>query len=305
LKRLAARILLALLVGLLSGELFLQAAALVVRSVSARAGNARASGQGETTILCVGDSHTYGLPLPAAESYPAQLEARLGERHPERAFRVVNLGIPGMNSGYLLNRLERQMLQLRPQLVVVWVGVNNDWNARESSAEGGPGRTLREALLHLRLFRLASIAWYTRTGHQYDASGRGGWFEGELPPSNRRAGGDAGPGLGDPAPGLAADLERIVALTRALDTPVVFLTYPMRKQRPLNRVIEQVAFEHDVPAVDVVRDFERAVGRGHEIPSLIDTSAGPHPTGLLYGYVVESLLPVVEAQLGIAAASHD
>ncbi len=108
----------ALLVALLAGELFLQAASFIASRAGAR-GDAAAADADAITILCVGDSHTYGLPFPAEESYPAQLEARLSERHPTSVFQVVNLGIPGMNSSFLANRLERQMLQLRPRLVLV------------------------------------------------------------------------------------------------------------------------------------------------------------------------------------------
>ncbi len=233
--------------------------------------------------------------MPKEESYPAQLEERLAGRHPGRIFQVVNLGIPGMNSSYLANRLERQTLQLRPQLIILWVGINNQWNVAETSE--GPGTGLRRVLLHSRLFRLLSIAWYTRTGHQYDPEEHGGWFEGELSPSSRRPEAEAVPA--DLAPGLAGDLARVVATARALDTPVVFLTYPMRKQRPLNRVIQQAAFELDVPVVDALRDLERAVADGHTIPTLIDTSQGPHPSGLLYGYIVDSLLPLVENALSL------
>jgi hypothetical protein len=284
---------LALLVGLLAGELFLQAASFVALRVGVR-GDAASATAGTVTILCVGDSHTYGLSLPPEQSYPAQLESRLSQRHPERVFQVVNLGIPGMNSGYLANRLERQMLQLRPQLVLVWVGINNQWNVAE--LEGGG--SLRGLLLHSRLYRLASLAWYTRTGYQYDPEQHGGWFEGEQPPSARRAP-DAAE-TRELAPGLHRDLARISDIAQRLDSPVVFLTYPMRKQRPLNRVIERAGFEAGVPVLDGVRDFERAVARGHAIRSLIDLSAGPHPTGLLYGYLVESLVPVIEDVLALS-----
>ena len=278
---------------MLAGELFLQAASFVARRVSSRAGPGGA--EGAITILCVGDSHTYGLPLPQEESYPAQLEARLAERHPERSFQVVNLGIPGLNSAYLANRLSAQVLQLRPQLVLVWVGINNQWNVAETSQ--ARASSLRRLLLHSRLFRLLSIAWYNRTGHQYDPEQHGGWFEGELPPSSRRPADEAVPD--DVAPGLAEDLARVAANLRALETRVIFLNYPMRKQRPLNRVIQQAAFESGVPVVDSLRDLERAVADGHTIPTLIDTSQGPHPTGLLYRYVVDSLLPLVERALSL------
>ncbi len=282
----------ALLVAVLAGELFLQLASFIASRTSAR-GDAGSAASDSITILCVGDSHTYGLPLPPEESYPALLEARLSERHPASVFQVVNLGIPGMNSGYLANRLERQMLQLRPQLVLVWVGINNQWNVAESEDGGG---ALGRLLLHSRLYRLARIAWYTSTGYQYDPEQHGGWFEGEQPPSARRPPDEAQ--TRELAPGLTRDLTRIVETVRSLDTPVVFLTYPMRKQRPLNRVIERAGFEAGVPVLDAVRDFERAVAEGHAIRSLIDLSAGPHPTALLYGYVVESLVPEIEKTLG-------
>ena len=283
----------ALLVGLLAGELFLQIASFIASRAGAR-GDAASAAADAITILCVGDSHTYGLPLPPEESYPAQLEARLSERHPGRVFQVVNLGIPGINSSYLANRLERQMLQLRPQLVLVWVGINNQWNAAESQDGGGE---LRRLLLRSRLYRLARIAWYTSTGYQYDPEQYGGWFEGEQPPSSRRPPDEAQ--TRQLAPGLTRDLTRIIESTRGLDTPVVFLTYPMRKQRPLNRVIERAGFEAGISVLDAVRDFERAVSEGHAIRSLIDLSAGPHPTALLYGYVVESLVPVIEEILAL------
>jgi hypothetical protein len=289
------RIGLALVAALLAGELFLQAASVLVRGLGSRAEADPASEA--ITILCVGDSHTYGLPLPREESYPAQLERRLSERHPDRRFQVVNLGIPGTNSGYVANRLERQLLQLRPRLVLVWVGINNSWNAVEAEGGGAAG-ALHRLLLRSRLYRLASIAWYTRTGHQYDPAQHGGWFEGEESPSRRREP-DASE-VDALAPGLARDLARIVETSRALETPVALLAYPMRKQKPLNLVIERAAFESDVPVVDTIRALERGVARGHAIPALIDTSAGPHPTGLLYGYVVDELLPVVESALGLA-----
>ncbi len=298
-KRLAARSGMALLVVLVCAEIFLQTASWLARSVGRRDSleDAASALRTSETILCVGDSHTFGLPLPQEESYPSQLETALTERNPGRTFQVVNLGIPGMNSGYAANRLERQMLQLQPRLVIVWVGINNQWNVAETGRDDAP-RLLdeaRRALLHSRLFRLASIAWFTRTSHQYDPEQHGGWYEGEMPPSARRpAGAESSE---HPAPGLSIDVGRMAATARALETPILFVTYPMRKQRPVNQVIERAAFENGVDIVDGNRAFERAVAEGHAIRDLIDLSAGPHPTGLLYRYIVASLVPIVEATL--------
>ena len=74
------------------------------------------------TLLCVGDSHTYGASLPPEDSYPSQLEMLLERSFPERDFRVLNRGIPGVNSAYVANRLEQQMLQHQPEMVLIWVG---------------------------------------------------------------------------------------------------------------------------------------------------------------------------------------
>ena len=62
-------------IGREEGELFLQAASFVARRAGARA--APGDSEAASVILCVGDSHTYGLPLPKEESYPAQLEEKV------------------------------------------------------------------------------------------------------------------------------------------------------------------------------------------------------------------------------------
>ncbi len=158
---------------------------------------------------------------------------------------------------------------------------------------------VRRQLLRLKLYRLASIAWYTRTGHQYDLDQHGGWFEGEMAPSGRRPAGTRA--SDDPAPGLADDIERMVETARSLDVPIVFVTYPMWTQRPVNGVIERAVFENEALLVDGNGEFERAVRSGEAIRDLVDLSAGPHPTRRLYGHIVESMLPVAEQALGLDA----
>ena len=131
----------ALVGSLVAMELVLQAGALVVGALAGQ----RAITEGEgAVILCVGDSHTFGLPLPEEESYPSQLQGALDERHGAGTFRVVNLGIPSVNSDFVLNRLERQIVQLDPVVVIVWVGINNLWNAVElDMRHEGAGETWR------------------------------------------------------------------------------------------------------------------------------------------------------------------
>ncbi|MDH4017655.1 MAG: GDSL-type esterase/lipase family protein, partial [Actinomycetota bacterium] len=174
-------VLFALIGSLVAMEITLQLGAFVVGRVAGQ--RAIAPGQG-AVILCVGDSHTFGLPLPVEESYPSQLQAALDARHGEGTFRVANLGIPSVNSDFVLNRLDRQIVQLDPVVVIVWVGINNLWNAVELDArDEGVGAQLWRLARRSRLVRLASIAFYEGSGHQYDPDVRGGWYEGEAAPS--------------------------------------------------------------------------------------------------------------------------
>jgi hypothetical protein len=193
-------------VGLLLAELILQLAGVVVSRTYDR--GAGSSGDADAiTILCVGDSHTFGLPLPEEEAYPAQLEVALEEAYPERHFRVVNLGIPCLNSTFVANRLERQIFQLR------------------------------------------------------------------------------------------RDLTRMVELTRSVDTPILLVAYPMGGQQAISRVIIRTAGRLGVGVIETKHDLERARAAGHGRSELIDHRSGPHPSGLLYRYVVESMRPVVAATL--------
>ena len=106
------------------GELTLQLVAATSRV------RLRASHQGPPVeILCVGDSHTYGLGVKAWESYPGQLAS---------AGVVVNAGIPGTNSAQLRARLGDWLLEHEPFYVVILVGVNNLWNRASPEFEPNP-----------------------------------------------------------------------------------------------------------------------------------------------------------------------
>jgi hypothetical protein len=72
--------------------------------------------------------------VPTDQRLSDHLQRMLAARHPERTFEVVNLGRAGVNSAYVANRLESDIAGYRPQLVIVWVGVNDLWNPLETEA---------------------------------------------------------------------------------------------------------------------------------------------------------------------------
>jgi hypothetical protein len=278
-------VLVAVVGSLLAMELLLQGASLVVGAVVSQR-QAKSPREG-AVVLCIGDSHTYGLPLPEAESYPSQLQVQLDRVYGPGRFQVVNLGIPSVNSGFVAKRLERQLAQLGPELVIVWVGINNLWNAVDMQAGGDRWLAWRRWLQHSKLFRLASIAWYSGTGHQYDDEGRSGWYEGEAPPSGVVKG---RPRLPNAEVRLERDLVGMGELARSFDAEVVLVGYPLANQAEISRAIERAAGRLGAPYVDTAAIYARARQEGIPIARLVDERAGPHPSALLYGLVVDQLM---------------
>ncbi len=86
-----------------------------------------------TTILCIGDSYTYGLGASAEDkSYPGVMQATLAQTtRSGPAVHVVNAGWPGRNSRDALLHLEQQLRTHRPELVFVLVGLNDTWSRPE------------------------------------------------------------------------------------------------------------------------------------------------------------------------------
>ena len=78
------------------------------------------------TIVCLGDSvtgvyyHTGGR-----RAYPEMLEVALRKLHPDTPINVINAGISGHTADMGLERLERDVLVHRPDLVTVSFGLND------------------------------------------------------------------------------------------------------------------------------------------------------------------------------------
>lgn len=329
-KRTLRQALIAFVATLLVIEVGLQLASLVARPLLARKSSRDASPDA-ITILCVGDSHTYGAPLPDEESYPSQLQVLLDERYPEWEFNVVNLGFPGVNSAFVANRLESQIKQIRPHLVMVSGGSNNIWNTIETEAWETDTRwdAVKRMLLRVKLFRLAAVMWSTQTEYHFQPAeeGKSRWYhedpEGdpiphtmpvpihgvtwEYRPERAEFGADA------LARSIVFDMKRIVALTRSYHIPVIWYNYPwpekLRKRRGgrakaaknlllVVRTINETGAQLGIPVLQTEKDYLRAEADGYTVDDLGDRrAAGLHPSGLLFGYIVESMVPVVEEAL--------
>ena len=85
-----------------------------------------------TTILCLGDSYTFGVGASdRSGSWPAALERRLNADTSFRNIRVINAGNPGKNSSYLLKQLPLLLEHDTPGFLIVCCGENNRWNLRD------------------------------------------------------------------------------------------------------------------------------------------------------------------------------
>ena len=164
---LALGVVLAALLGL---ELVLQLASRFVgdRSDTWAAGATR-------RVLCVGDSHTYGALVRRDESFPAQLQHLLDEQQPG-VWSVVNLGVPGLSSTQLRNRLPLWLSRYQPDVVLAWSGANDSWNVSEVDGAGGGFRLALEQLaLRSRVWRLLRVKLHDLALERDVARGRGVW----------------------------------------------------------------------------------------------------------------------------------
>lgn len=82
--------------------------------------------RGGLTIVALGSSSTEGVGASASTlAYPAQLAGMLQARLPGRSVAVHNKGIGGETAADNLQRLERDVLALAPDIVIWQVGTND------------------------------------------------------------------------------------------------------------------------------------------------------------------------------------
>ena len=74
---------------------------------------------GVTRIAGVGDSIAFGLDVPLPRTYQKRIEARLNELSHDRAYEVVNLGVPGYNMVQYHENLVRKGLRYEPDFVLL------------------------------------------------------------------------------------------------------------------------------------------------------------------------------------------
>ena len=147
------RLLALVFVYLLVAEAGLQIAAYFMQR-SVRAGMPAHWLTGNLRVLCLGDSHTYGIWVQRSEAYPQQLESLWNQRTASPKLEVINVGVPGTSSSSLLRELPHLLETFDPDLLIVMVGGNDFWTIPTPLEDGGDRP--REGFLkrHSLLYRL-------------------------------------------------------------------------------------------------------------------------------------------------------
>lgn len=240
------------------------------------------------TVLCVGDSNTYGLHLPQIYAYPALL-ARALDGHFDRPVTVVNRGVPGQGSFQVAAALPSDLGAIEPDLVLMLAGINDAWN------QDGREHGLAAWLGKLRLVRLARVMLTGVTSARTfeiatDERGeivvdRG---QGSRPVNARE--GAVGTLEGE---SLAAAVREGLSLglrsCRDAGAKPVLLTYAETSGpfATVNQAIRELASREDVLLVDVAQAFERHVAeQGYDALMFADH----HPNLRGYRLVVDEIM---------------
>lgn len=122
---------------------------------------------GSRLVLCLGDSVTWGVEVEAAQAYPALLQDLLRRQHPGAGWRVINAGVPGINSSEVRTRLGRELQRRRPAVVLIMTGERDRSryngvagvlsDSGVGSEDAGPMPWYSPA--RLKLVRLVSLLW--------------------------------------------------------------------------------------------------------------------------------------------------
>ena len=115
-----------LVLGTASLELTLQLGAWYVRATESEVRSEWMTGN--VRVLCLGDSHTYGVYLKdRSKAYPQQLETLWNETVARPQIEVLNVGYPGTNSSRLRRDFGAMLDAYMPKIVIVLIGTNDSW----------------------------------------------------------------------------------------------------------------------------------------------------------------------------------
>jgi lysophospholipase L1-like esterase len=103
---------------------------------------------GGIRILALGDSSTFGYGVSPEETYPRLLARLLEKRFPGRPIEVLNAGTPGWSAANGAAWLAREGLALRPDVVIVSFGYNEQLGSGEGATHYDYDPAVRSVRVH-------------------------------------------------------------------------------------------------------------------------------------------------------------
>jgi lysophospholipase L1-like esterase len=234
---------------------------------------------GAHCVLCVGDSHTYGVYFAKALSYPSRLQSYLDARLGPSQVSVVPAGRPGASLAQMRAALPELLARHAPDVVVVLGGINDRWNR---SDRGAVSDFLAR---HLRLWTVVLMFSAREDGVPFDDNTeRPGpamkpiQFEGEALQRS-----------------IVAELTGIAQMCRASGATPLFATYaaPDPVFAAPDAAIRRAAEENGVELIDLARRFAEILESRSYDELLIPGDFHPRPAGydLMARAVAQQLLP--------------
>ena len=257
------------LIALVILELVLQVIGLFLPSENSRD---PAGSDGAVNILCVGDSHTYGLDVAAPFNYPNRLHVLLNAGMKRDRYCVINRSVPGRNSAEVREKLPGYLDRFRPAVVLFLCGYNDSWNSYGSWYWEGEEKEgsfhMKSLLSHIKLFRLAKLVLLSldaapdRDSDDFRITADGDQLivveNGEEKYVNPGAGSTAGLRTGQDLERVAGmDLEACVKICREQKAVPVLLTYALTGGHfdPVNTAARDVAKKTGAMLIDQAKAF--------------------------------------------------
>jgi hypothetical protein len=225
---------------------------------------------GTLRVLCVGDSHTYGLWVHPEQSYPSRLRAEMS--HSAEEVVVLNAGVPGMNSSQLRQAIPSLVESFAPDVVLVMIGVADGWNLAALNAEDFHGwrwylhggglwdRSRVVKLARLIYFNLTYKSRRTRADVAVVPESPSNWNDWKIQTGGHEIAVSHNAHFSDPLSDrqilrrvLRRDLAVITSAVQARGAKVVLMTYASDGfiYGDTNAVIREFAQEMGVPLIDL------------------------------------------------------
>lgn len=270
-------------------------------------------------ILCVGDSHTWGAGLPREESYPSHLQRTLDDLAPAE-YSVINVGLPGMNTSQVRNRLPMWLNRYHPDVVIVWAGINNIWNIADTDMVAS-SPWLNGLAVRSRLYRALRVYLHDRKLKRHE--------DGEVPTSGHEIieGAPVGheqqtfkvayDGITEEIAHERADYEVETSAAKAIaetdyvaiselasvaGVKIVFIAYPLETisaYGAVNAAIRSASSRSGAPVVESRESLARIP------PEEVEWLWAAHPNGRLYAEVARDLVPVLGLPGAVAEARDE